>query len=80
MFFCLSICPFLLYKYFHLEHTIALNFFVGEGLKIGITAILFAVVWTNFKDLRTVAVLIGFIIAVLAGQMSLPFLRNGTRI
>ena len=58
---------------------IAQNLFIGEGLKLGVTAILFALVWTNFNQLETFAVFAGFVVTVLVGQLSLPLLLGGTR-
>ena len=58
---------------------IARNLFVGEGLKLGVTAILFAVIWTCFSKLETTAVFVGFMTTVLVGQLSIPFLLGGTR-
>ena len=31
---------------------------MGEGLKLGVTAILFALVWTNINQIETLAVLL----------------------
>ncbi|MEC9076904.1 MAG: ATP synthase subunit I [Pseudomonadota bacterium] len=56
---------------------IARNLFVGEGLKLGITAALFAIVWLNAESLRAAAVFAGFVITVLAGQLSLPLILKG---
>lgn len=56
------------------------NLFVGEGLKLSITAVLFALVWTNADQLETSAVLAGFVITVLVGQLSLPLILGGIRI
>ena len=58
---------------------IARDLFTGEGLKLGITAILFALVCTNFNQLEIFAVLVGFVATVLVGQLSIPFLLGGTR-
>ena len=58
---------------------IARDIFTGEGLKLGTTAILFALVWTNFNQLETSAVLVGFVATVLIGQLSIPLLLGGTR-
>ena len=58
---------------------IARNLFVGEGLKLSITAVLFALVWTNADQLETSAVLAGFVITVMVGQLSLPLILGGTR-
>ena len=58
---------------------IARNLFVGEGLKLSITAVLFALVWTNADQLETSAVLAGFVITVLVGQLSLPLILGETR-
>jgi ATP synthase protein I len=58
---------------------IAKNLFVGEGLKLGMTAALFALVWLNSDPLETAAVLAGFVITVLVGQLSLPLILGGTR-
>jgi ATP synthase protein I len=51
---------------------IARSFFVGEGLKLSITAVLFALVWSNVTWLNAPAVLAGFVTTVLVGQLSLP--------
>jgi ATP synthase protein I len=56
---------------------IARNLFVGEGLKLGITAALFALVWLNAQSLKAAAVITGFVITVLAGQLSLPLILKG---
>ena len=56
---------------------IARNLFVGEGLKLSITAALFAFVWVNAESLQATAVFAGFVITVLAGQFSLPFILKG---
>ncbi len=56
---------------------IARNLFVGEGLKLSITATLFAIVWLNAESLKAVAVFAGFVITVLAGQLSLPLILKG---
>ena len=56
---------------------IARNLFVGEGLKLGITAALFAIVWLNAESLKAAAVFAGFVITVLAGQLSLPLILKG---
>ena len=53
------------------------NLFVGEGLKLSITATLFAIVWLNAESLKAVAVFAGFVITVLAGQLSLPLILKG---
>ena len=58
---------------------IARDLFTGEGLKLSITAILFALVCTNFNQLEIFAVLVGFVATVLVGQLSIPFLLGGTR-
>ena len=58
---------------------IAKNLVVGEGLKLSMTAALFALVWLNSDPLETVAVLAGFVITVLVGQLSLPLILGGTR-
>jgi len=58
---------------------IAKNLFVGEGLKLSMTAALFALVWLNSDLLETAAVLAGFGITVLVGQLSLPLILGGTR-
>jgi F0F1-type ATP synthase assembly protein I len=58
---------------------IAKNLFVGEGLKLSMTAALFALVWINSGPLETVAVLAGFVLTVLVGQLSLPLILGGTR-
>ena len=60
-------------------HLIARDIFTGEGLKLSITAILFALVWTNFNQLETFAVLVGFVATVMIGQLSIPLLLGGTR-
>ena len=56
---------------------IARNLFVGEGLKLSITAALFAIVWLNAESLQAAAVFAGFVITVLAGQLSLPLILKG---
>ena len=56
---------------------IARNLFVGEGLKLSITAALFAIVWLNAESLQAAAVFAGFVTTVLAGQLSLPLILNG---
>ena len=61
------------------SHLIARDLFMGEGLKLGVTAILFALVCTNFNRLEIFAVLVGFVATVLVGQLSIPFLLGGTR-
>ena len=53
------------------------NLFVGEGLKLGVTAVLFAIVWLNADSLKAAAVVAGFVITVLAGQLSLPLILKG---
>ena len=58
---------------------IAKNLFVGEGLKLSTTAALFALVWINSDPLEASAVLAGFVITVLVGQLSLPLILGGTR-
>jgi ATP synthase protein I len=58
---------------------IARNFFVGEALKLSITAVVFTLVWTNVDRLEASAVLTGFVITVLVGQLSLPLLLSGAR-
>ena len=58
---------------------IARNLFVGEGLKLGVTAILFVVIWTSFNELETLAVFVGFVTTVLVGQLSIPLVLGGTR-
>ena len=58
---------------------IAKNLFVGEGLKLSMTAVLFTLVWLNSDPLETAAVLAGFVVTVLAGQLSLPLILGGTR-
>ena len=58
---------------------IAKNLFVGEGLKLSMTAALFTLVWLNSDPLETTAVLAGFVATVLAGQLSLPLILGGTR-
>ena len=58
---------------------IARDLFTGEGLKLGITASLFALVCTNFNQLEIFAVLVGFVATVLVGQLGIPFLLGGTR-
>ena len=58
---------------------IAKNLFVGEGLKLSMTAALFTLVWLNSDPLETTAVLAGFVVTVLAGQLSLPLILGGTR-
>ena len=61
------------------SHLIARGLFMGEGLKLGVTAILFALVWTNFNQIETLAVFAGFVATVLVGQLSTPLLLGGTR-
>lgn len=56
---------------------IAQNLFVGEGLKLSLTAILFAVLWMHADELVSEAVLASFIVAILAGQLSLPLMMRG---
>jgi ATP synthase protein I len=58
---------------------IAKNLFVGEGLKLSMTAALFTLVWLNSDLLETTAVFAGFVVTVLAGQLSLPLILGGTR-
>ena len=41
------------------SHLIARDLFMGEGLKLGVTAILFALVWTNFNQIEIKAEPIG---------------------
>ena len=36
----------------------------GRGLKLGVTAILFALVWTNFNQIEALAVFAGFVATV----------------
>ena len=60
-------------------NSIVRNFFVGEALKLGITVVLFAIIWTSTQGLNTVAILISFIITILFGQLSLPLLAIETR-
>ena len=61
------------------SHLIARDLFMGEGLKLGVTAILFALVWTNFNQIEILAVFAGFVATVLVGQLSIPLLLGGTR-
>jgi len=58
---------------------IARNLFVGEGLKLSITAVLFALVWVNADQLEPSAVFAGFVLTVLIGQLSLPMILGETR-
>ncbi|HBX27442.1 MAG TPA: hypothetical protein DEF72_08455 [Gammaproteobacteria bacterium] len=58
---------------------IARNLFIGEGLKLGMTVLLFTVVWLSFKQLDTFAVFVGFVTTVLVGQLSIPLVLGGTR-
>ena len=58
---------------------IARNLFVGEGLKLSMTAALFGLVWLNSDTLEPAAVLAGFVITVLVGQLSLPLILGATR-
>ena len=53
------------------------SLFVGEGLKLSIVAVLFAVVWANSDYLETEAVIAGFVITVLVGQLSPPLILVG---
>ncbi|MGB1968089.1 MAG: ATP synthase subunit I, partial [Litorivicinaceae bacterium] len=55
----------------------AKSLFVGEGLKLSIVAVLFAVVWANSDYLKTEAVIAGFVITVLVGQLSPPLILVG---
>jgi len=61
------------------SHLIARDLFMGEGLKLGVTAILFALVWTNINQIEALAVFAGFVATVLVGQLSTPLLLGGTR-
>lgn len=56
---------------------IAHNLFIGEGLKLSLSAILLASVWGHTDGFLAEAVLAGFVVATLAGQLSLPLLING---
>ena len=56
--------------------TIAQNLFVGEGLKLSLTAILFAWLWSTYDQVIAEAVLTGFVAAILVGQASLPFMMG----
>ena len=56
---------------------IARSFYIGEVLKLGITALLFAIVWTIIPDLEASAVVTSFVITIVAAQLSLPFMVNG---
>ena len=58
---------------------IARNLFIGEGLKLGVTVLLFAVIWTSFNKLETFAVFVGFVTTVLVGQLSVSLVLGGTR-
>lgn len=58
---------------------IARNFFVGEGLKLMMTSILFAWIWSSYDHLISGAVLIGFALTVLVGQLSLPLMLGGIK-
>lgn len=58
---------------------IACNFFVGEGLKLAMTALLLAWIWSSFDHLISGAVLIGFALTVLIGQLSLPLMLGGIK-
>ena len=55
---------------------IAQNLFIGEGLKLSLTAILFALLWSTYDELMEGAVLAGFVAAILVGQLSLPFMMG----
>ena len=56
---------------------IAHNLFIGEGLKLSLSAILLASAWSYTDGLLAEAVLAGFVISILAGQLSLPLIMNG---
>ena len=58
---------------------IARNLFLGEGLKLTMTAFLFAWIWSSFDHLISGAVLIGFALTVLVGQLSLPLMLGGIK-
>ena len=83
---CIAIVPQVLFGFWVFRnrgarnsHLIARDLFTGEGLKLGVTAILFALVWTNINQIETLAVFAGFVATVLVGQLSTPLLLGGTR-
>ena len=61
------------------SHLIVRDLFLGEGLKLGVTAIFFALVWTNFNQIEPLAVFAGFVATVVVGQLSTPLLLGGIR-
>lgn len=58
---------------------IARNFFFGEGLKLTTTVFLFIWIWSTFDQLISAAVLAGFILTVLVGQLGLPLVLGGVK-
>lgn len=57
-------------------HLITRNMFLGEGLKLVFTAALLGTVWALVRELSAGGVLAGFIVTLLAGQISLLCVMN----
>ena len=55
------------------------NMFLGEGLKLVTTGLLFAWIWSSVDYLVPSATLAGFVLTVLIGQLSLPLMLGGIK-
>ncbi len=58
---------------------IANNLFVGEGLKLVLTALLFAAVWSTANWLVAGAIVGGFVAAVVLGQVATAIVSGAQR-